>query len=750
MFKNLLNKVGWGELPSSFGYTVGDKVDLPFQSVWQHHRGQKRSDGSTVSLFICPKKDLDSSQVAAAKNAQQLSRSLKHPNIIKVLDSVETDGGIYLATEAVTPLLGLEEAGKAVGEDTDEVQPAVWGFWQTLDALAFLHSSGFVHGLFGPSAIFLSSRGDYRLAGFELCKKGADVRDLISGWRRCGPNLSGWPVPPESLASNGSPTMAIDFWGVVVMAAYVFGTSRPGRANGVDFRPDLDRASQDFPPDLRKPLAEILKPGPLRGRTPVAELIALPFFQQHPAVRVMTFLGSLHIRSDDEKEVFFENLPKALDGLPQRMQMRLVLPELLSAEKFPGQESAQVLPSILKIGKLLKEDEFKEKVAPLVVQLFVSPDRAIRFRLLMSIGDMIGNLDDAMINDKIFPECVNGFTDSSGPIREATVKALIHFVPRLKAKTIEQRVVKLLLKVIQDPEASIRTNAVICCGRISGHLPKATVSQTLSQALSCGLKDAFPPARSASLQTLLATAALFSAEELVSRLLPLVCQRLLDPDAGVSNSAFEVLSALQQHLRQLVDERRAAQAAAAAQATGADAAQGTQAAAQASATTATAAGSWGSWALSTVGSAITKKMVMGSMSQSDSGTNLSSAPGTPSNAAAQGAAPPAPAQPEVKSKPAASTLNVDDGGVAASGWGEEDDFWDDLNDGGKPAKSSALAEAPPAKEPLSVKKSAPAPATAPALSKAKAAPKASVSSSPKQSGSWDSKEDDDFWKEFDM
>ncbi|CAJ1436928.1 unnamed protein product [Effrenium voratum] len=128
---------------------------------------------------------------------------------------------------------------------------------------------------------------------------------------------------------------------------------------------------------------------------------------------------------------------------------------------------------------------------------------------LTSLGDMIEFLDDAMINDKIFPECVNGFTDSNGPIREATVRSMIFFVPRLKPKTVESRVLKLLVKMIQDPEASIRTNALICVGRVSGGLPAASVNQTLLTVIGAGLKeipsvlaDALPSRRSLQLRTI--------------------------------------------------------------------------------------------------------------------------------------------------------------------------------------------------------------------------------------------------------
>mmetsp|Transcript_112510 Transcript_112510/g.359322 ORF Transcript_112510/g.359322 Transcript_112510/m.359322 type:complete len:778 (-) Transcript_112510:105-2438(-) len=777
MFKNLLSKVGWGELPSSFGFSVGEKVELPFQWSWELHKGQKKSDGSQVSIFVCGKKDLDSAQVAAAKNAEQMGKALRHPNILRALDSIEVEGGFYLVTEAAVPLLSVEVAE---GEDGE---PDVWGLYQTFDALSFLHQSGFTHGLFGPLSVFVTPQGDYRLGGFELCRKGADATSLLAARRRSGPTMVGFPDPPSALAEGGAPTQAVDFWGAAVMAAYVFGSARSGR-RGPNAKIDMSRLAQDLPPDLRKPFAELQRYGPVRGRSPIAELIGLQYFEQHPCVRVMSFLGSLHIKSPEQKDAFFEGLPSLLDSVPQVVQTKQVLPELLTAQKFPGQEGAQVLPAILKIGTRLKDDEFKEKVAPLVVQLFTSPDRAIRFRLLTSLGEMISLLDDAMINDKIFPECVNGFTDSSGPIREATVKALVHFVPRLKAKTVETRVVKLLTKLLQDPEPSIRTNAVICCGRVSGHLPKESANQALGSVLAAGLKDSFGPCRSASMHTLLATASVFSAEELAGRLMPSVCQRLVDPDPGVSDAAFHVLGSLQEHVRQLVDERRSAQSAEAALIHG-----GGQAPPASGQPEATQQGGWGSWAFSTVGSVVGQKIIgsMGPAKRESTASDTTTA-AAPTPAASQAPAAPAasaaassganrgmslasraPAAAPAPSQQVESALDLDDadqGGAAASGWGEED-FWDDFGDMPPPQDDSSTADgASPAPAAASSGGARDRASTAPAgqtiggggivlgghrTPGAAAKPKAQPKPEPaKKVATILDNDDEDFWKEFDM
>lgn len=711
MFKKLLTQVGLGGLPSSFGFTVGEKVELPFRTIWSLHKGQKRSDGTLVSVFVYNKKELDVQQLAAAKNAEQVSKSLRHPNVLRALDSCDVEDALYLVTEAIVPLL-LPDAEPA--EEGSNNEPAVWGLYQALDALSFLHQSGFSHGMFGPAAIFVTPRGDYRLGGFELCRKGPEASSSLSAVRRCGPSIPGWPEPPSKLEASGMPTIAFDLWGAALLEAYVFGLVR-SPSNGVDYRPDLARGSNDLPTELRKIYAELQNPGPLRGKSPIAELITHKFFQEHTAVKIMLFLSGLHIKSAEEKEAFFESLTGALDSVPIPIQKRQVLPDLLQAQKFPGLEGAQVLPAILKIGARLSQPEFRDTVAPLVVQLFASPDRAIRFRLLSSIGDMVENLDDSMINDKIFPECVNGFTDSNGPIREATVKSLIFFVPRLRAKLLEGRVIKLLVKLLQDPEPSIRTNTVICCGRISSHLPQAVACQMLMQALTSGMNDGFAPCRSATLHTLLATAVMFGNQELACRLLPLVCQRLVDPDPGVGDTAFEVLASLQQHLRTKVSESRVALSQ--------EAAAGVEAA---STDNQGQPGAWGSW-MSSVGSAMGSK-IMGSMASKSSGSFSDSLAGatTPQASATE-----LPTQANMSSMPAggaeftpARVAATSSSAANSTPLEVEDSFWDEFDDVVAQEKEVLPAPSQPA------------------------APKAAATHTAASNG-WTSKEEDDFWKEFD-
>mmetsp|Transcript_8895 Transcript_8895/g.19558 ORF Transcript_8895/g.19558 Transcript_8895/m.19558 type:complete len:726 (-) Transcript_8895:122-2299(-) len=724
MIKNLLSKVGLGGLPGNFGFTVGEKVELPYQSLFELHKGQKRSDGSPVSIFVCAKKDLDSSQLAAAKNAEQVAKSLRHPNVLRSLDSCEVEGGLYLVTEAVVPLLSKEAV-----PDGDETTASVWGLHQAFDALSFLHASGFTHGLFGPASIFVTSRGDYRLGGFELCRKGADSKTLLDSRQRCGPAIAGWPDPPAALSNGACPAVAVDLWGVAVLAVYVFGSAQSGQ-RGVDFKVDLTRATQALPLELRKPIADLQAPVAASRPQPVVELLQNQLFTLNPSVIILSFLNSLHIKSAEETSHFFEGLPEMLDQVPFSTQTRQILPELLAAVKFPGQEAAHILPAILKIGAQLSEEEFKDKIAPLVVQLFASPDRAVRFKLLSSLGDMIDHLDESMINDKIFPECVNGFTDSNCPIREATVKSLIFFVPRLRKKTVETRVVKILQKLLTDPEPSIRTNSVICSGRIAGQLPQGLAASTLLATLSCGLRDPFGPCRSASLHTLLATCAIFPPDDLAGKLMPLVCMRLVDPDPTVSSTAFDVLGSLTEHVRQLLVEQREVQAAAMA-AGGSTADPSGQSQEQ----LAGGGGRWGSW-VSTVGSAVGTKII-GSMGPKVSassisldgppqppGVSLPSVEAVPPPASA-GSVPPPPSQSHGQQTAPAAPMAVD------GGW-NEDEFWEEFGDIPEVAEGGTDLQEQPVQP---VQSAQPVQPVQPA--------------SVKKENGWVDKADEDFWKEFD-
>lgn len=98
---------------------------------------------------------------------------------------------------------------------------------------------------------------------------------------------------------------------------------------------------------------------------------------------------------------------------------------------------------VLKIGEKLSDEEWESNITPCVVRLFAVPDRATRVYLLDSLPKIIDHLPKKVVNDKIFPEMLTGFSDVAPIVREQTVKAVLLVAPKVCAAPPRQRVESL-------------------------------------------------------------------------------------------------------------------------------------------------------------------------------------------------------------------------------------------------------------------------------------------------------------------
>jgi SCY1-like protein 1 len=157
------------------------------------------------------------------------------------------------------------------------------------------------------------------------------------------------------------------------------------------------------------------------------------------------------------------------DDFPEDFFKLKVLPELLKSVEFGG-GGARVFGVVMSIGTKLTEEDFDARITPVVIRLFTSPDRAIRVCLLDNLPLMIDFLSKKIVNDKIFPQMVTGFTDLAPVVREQTVKAVLTVIPKLSDRTVNGELLKYLAKTSNDEQPGIRTNTTICLGKISKHL----------------------------------------------------------------------------------------------------------------------------------------------------------------------------------------------------------------------------------------------------------------------------------------
>lgn len=69
--------------------------------------------------------DSTRSRLPLAKNAVRKLRTLRHPGVVRIIDTVETDTYIYIATERVVPL------SWHVRRDALNAETIKWGLYST-------------------------------------------------------------------------------------------------------------------------------------------------------------------------------------------------------------------------------------------------------------------------------------------------------------------------------------------------------------------------------------------------------------------------------------------------------------------------------------------------------------------------------------------------------------------------------------------------------------------------------------------
>lgn len=244
----------------------------------------------------------------------------------------------------------------------------------------------------------------------------------------------------------------------------------------------------------------------------------------------------------------FSELDGLTDDFPEEFFKMKILPELQKSVEFGG-GGPKVFNAIMKIGAKLSEDEFESRLAPLIIRLFASPDRAVRVCLLDNLPLMIDRISQKDMNGKIFPMLVTGFTDTAPVVREQTVKSVLVVIGKLSDRTINGELLKYLAKTANDEQPGIRTNTTICLGKIAKSLGTGSRSKVLIAAFTRSMRDPFVHARNAALMALTATIDSFTEDDCATKILPCICACLLDKEKIVRDQASRTMDIYLQRVR---------------------------------------------------------------------------------------------------------------------------------------------------------------------------------------------------------
>ncbi|KAL1383274.1 armadillo-type protein [Phyllosticta capitalensis] len=516
----------------AFGYSFGDVVDID-QSIWTLHNGTKRDDGSKCSIFSF---DItaNKSRLPLAKNALRKLRTMRHPGVIKVLDTVETETYIYIATERLTPLT-WHTRRQSLSEETIK-----WGLYNVAKTLKFLNAeASSVHGSVRASSVYTSESGEWKLGGFDVLSSVKEDDAVIYTYGGLVPD-SGRYAPPE-IAQGGwdsirrHPVTAVDAYNYGILVYEAFNGGFPGS--------DQLGQPKRVPASMQQSYRRLINPSP-KSRSSVGQFLdqgqrAGGFFQT-PIISLSEGIENLGLKGEVERDELLSQLEEVTDDFPEEFFKAKVLPELLKSVEFGG-GGPKVFGLVMKIAQKLSDEEYESQITPVIVRLFQSPDRAIRICLLDNLTLMIDHLPNKLVTDKIFPQMVTGLSDTAPVMREQTVKAVLTLVPKLSDRILNGDLLRHLAKTANDPEPGIRTNTTICLGKIARNLGASTRTKVLTAAFARALRDPFVHARNAALLALAATVDLYSEDDCASKLLPAICPSLVDKEKLVRDQANKTL-----------------------------------------------------------------------------------------------------------------------------------------------------------------------------------------------------------------
>ncbi|KAG9251264.1 armadillo-type protein [Emericellopsis atlantica] len=528
-----------------FPYSFGDRVDVD-ESIWTLHNGTRREDGSNCSIFAFDIPN-NRARLPLAKNALKKMKTMRHPGVIKVLDTVETETYIYIATERVTPLRWHVKR-KSLTPETIK-----WGLNGVARTVKFINSdAASIHGSLKVGSVYTSESGEWKLGGFDVLSSVKDDESIIYTYGGLVPD-SGRYCPPE-VAQNGwevvkkNPQTAVDAFDFGVLIYEVF--------NGDYTSQSQAGTTKSVPPTMHASYKRLCNANP-KARLSVSAFLdqgsRTNSFFDTPLIKMTEGIDNLGVKSPEEREQFLDDLDALTDDFPEEFFKMKVLPEMLKSVEFGG-GGPKALGVVMKISAQLSNDDFESKMIPVIVRLFGNPDRAIRVCLLDNLPLMIDRLPQKIVNDKIFPQMVTGFTDLAPVVREQTLKSVLVIITKLSDRTINGDLLKQLAKTANDEQPGIRTNTTICLGKIAKNLGASSRSKVLTAAFTRSLRDPFVHARNAALMSLGATVEHFSDEDCASRILPVVCPCLLDKEKLVRDSANRTIDVYLQKIRKAASD----------------------------------------------------------------------------------------------------------------------------------------------------------------------------------------------------
>jgi SCY1-like protein 1 len=335
-----------GNSASALPYVIGKQVST-VNDGWALHEGSQKSDSAAVTVFVAKKPALSKTpldrrnpgitQLDPALHHFQNCKKLRHPHILKVLATLDTDNPKDATHGTPSAATSASSAAAAVttGDLIVVTEPCIsldswlqtepssdqiaWGLESIVRALHFLHASALlVHGNVSPASFYVTPAGDVKLWDFSLVTAiSPDKGGVPIHFKDCEAIIT--PAPYRSPERQEAQWAAIAAAPIHAMDSYSLGVLMGHFYKG------------KLPPQFTKAVQRLLTSN-IKMRPKVQPLLKCPVFDT-AYQKLQLQLEELTIQPVEQKVAFWQNVASRLEAgaVPESVGVYKLLPLMKSS-----------------------------------------------------------------------------------------------------------------------------------------------------------------------------------------------------------------------------------------------------------------------------------------------------------------------------------------------------------------------------------------------------------------------------------
>lgn len=568
--------------------------------VWKlyaaKHRNKSVAHNQDVCVWVIDKKTLAESRqrIGLSKaaedafldiiraDAMQMVK-LRHPGVVHVVQGLEENKtAMTLVTEpifaSIANVLGhldnISNFPKGLkGLELGQLE-IKHGLLQLAESLSFLHNNArLIHCGLSPQAVFITSSGAWKLAGFSFA---LSVDQSATDAHGSGPTFH-YPeydsddlllplqpplnyTAPELTRSGASfAHTSSDMYSLGCLAYHLL-----ARHPLIDAKNNLktytskvtylrSESFSDIPLELAHDLQRMLSLDEL-SRPSALDFTGSPFFREDTRLRAIRFLDHMLERDNMQKSDFLKALSGMWTSFDARVLCYKVLPPLCAELRNVVMQPI-VLPMVLTIAESQDKSDFESSTFPALAPVLSSATGDSLLVLVKHASLLINKVNPDQLITNVVPMLARAYDDSDARMQEEVLQRTLPLAKQLDFQVVRQTILPRLHNLaLKTTVAVVRVNALLCLGELVHRLDKVSVSEVLQTLKRCTAVDHSAPTLMCTLSVSGAIYKQYGVEFAAEHLLPLLSPLLVAQQLNLQQFAKYMLF-IKEILRKIEENR---------------------------------------------------------------------------------------------------------------------------------------------------------------------------------------------------